>query len=205
MTTSHSQLRADLKAIAAMVPSHARALDIGCGPGDLLAHLRDEKSVDGRGIELDPTSVNAALARGLSVIQGDADQDLSGYPAGAFDIAILSQTIQAMHRPKTVLSDLMRVAGATIVSFPNFGHWRVRAALAFRGRMPVTQNLPNRWYDTPNIHLCTVADFTALCGDLGATIEEAVAVSASGAARTIRPDSMLANLTAQTAIFKLSN
>lgn len=205
MTTSRPELRSDLKAIAAMVPAGVRVLDVGCGSGDLLAHLRDEKSVDGRGIELDPASVNAALARGLSVIQGDADQDLSGYPAGAFDIAILSQTIQAMHRPKAVLSDLMRVAGATIVSFPNFGHWRVRAALAFHGRMPVTKNLPNHWYDTPNIHLCTVADFTALCGELGATIEEAVAVSASGATRVLRPSSALANLKAQTAIFKLSN
>jgi methionine biosynthesis protein MetW len=197
-------LRPDLAAIATMVPANARVLDIGCGNGDLLAYLRDEKSVDGRGIELDAASVNAALARGLSVIQGDADKDLGGYPAGAFDLAILSQTLQAMHRPRDVLNDLLRVAGATIVSFPNFGHWRIRAALTLTGRMPVTRNLPNHWYDTPNIHLCTVADFCALCEELTANVTEAMAVSRDGAARAFRPGSRLANLTAETAIFKLS-
>jgi methionine biosynthesis protein MetW len=197
-------LRPDLKAIASMVPSGARVLDIGCGSGDLLASLRDEKSVDGRGIELDNQRVNAALAKGLSVIQGDADQDLAGYPANAFDIAILSQTIQAMHRPKDVLADLLRVAGATIVSFPNFGHWRIRAALALKGRMPVTRNLPNRWFDTPNIHLCTVADFSALCDELAAKVEIAIAIAPGGAVRSFRPGSRTANLTAETAIFKIS-
>jgi len=197
-------LRPDLKAIADIVPKSARVLDIGCGTGDLLAYLRDEKSVDGRGIELDNKRVNAALAKGLSVIQGDADQDLAGYPANAFDIAILSQTIQAMHRPKDVLADLMRVADATIVSFPNFGHWRIRAALAFKGRMPVTRNLPNRWYDTPNIHLCTVADFSALCDEIAANVEGAIAIAPSGAVRSFQPGSFAANLTAETAIFKIS-
>ena len=204
MTHQTPQLRADLELIAAMVPDGARVLDIGCGTGDLLAHLRDNKSVDGRGIELDPARVNACLAKGLSVIQGDADADLENYPAGAFDVAILSQTIQATHRPKLVLQHLLRVADMTIVSFPNFAHWRVRLALILSGRMPVTKRLPRQWYETSNIHLCTVADFSDLCTELEARIEEATMLSQSGRTNSFDPKSALANLQADTAIFRLT-
>ncbi len=197
-------LRADLAVIANMVPEGARVLDIGCGTGDLLAHLRDAKSVDGRGIELEPARVNACLAKGLSVVQGDADADLASYPAGAFDVAILSQTIQATHRPRQVLSHLLRVADTTIVSFPNFAYWRVRLSLALSGRMPVTSRLPRQWYETPNIHLCTVADFCDLCTELSASIDEAVALSRQGMARPFKAGSAWANLRAETAIFRLS-
>lgn len=199
-----SALRPDLQLIADMVPDGTRVLDIGCGNGDLLAHLRDVKSVDGRGIELEPARVNACLARGLAVIQGDADKDLEGYPAGAFELAILSQTIQATHRPRHVLRQLLRVAGSTIVSFPNFGHWRVRLSLGLTGHMPVTKNLPDKWYDTPNIHLCTVADFADLCTELGARIDEVVALMPGGRSRRIHARSRLANLAAESAIFRLS-
>ncbi len=197
-------LRADLQLIAKMIPKGARVLDIGCGKGDLLAHLREAKSVDGRSIELDPARVNACLAKGLAVIQGDADKDLEGYPTGAFDVAILSQTIQAMHRPAHVLRQLLAVADTTIVSFPNFAYWRVRLSLALSGRMPVTKALPNKWYDTPNIHLCTVADFYDLCAELVANVDEAVALMPNGRFRSFAAGSGLANLTAETAIFRLS-
>src|SRR5580698_11346644 len=157
-----SYLRPDLAAIAEMIPEGARVLDVGCGDGALLEHLVRTKNVDGRGIELSQQNVNACVARGLSVVQGDADTDLSEYPSQVFDIVILSQTIQATYAPRTVLSHLLRIGRRTIVSFPNFGHWRVRLSLLVNGRMPRTATLGNAWYDTPNIHLCTIADFTAL-------------------------------------------
>lgn len=204
MSELFEPLRSDLELIADMVPQGARVLDIGCGKGDLLAHLREAKSVDGRGIELEPTRVNACLARGLSVIQGDADTDLENYPAGAFDVAILSQTIQATNRPRTVLQHLLRVAETTIVSFPNFAYWRVRLSLGLTGRMPVTKRLPRQWYETPNIHLCTVADFYDLCTELSASIEETKMLSQSGKVRNFNPASAWANLAAETAVFRLT-
>ena len=204
MTLPANTLRRDLQLVAEMVPAGARVLDIGCGTGDLLAHLRETKSVDGRGIELRPSRVNACLAKGLSVIQGDADRDLETYPAGAFDVAILSQTLQATREPAHVLEHLARVAGTTIVSFPNFGFWRVRLSLLFNGRMPVTGSLPHKWFDTPNIHLCTVADFTDLCADLSLSIEEAVAILPGGGTRRITGGQGSTNWFAETAIFRLT-
>ena len=148
-----------------MVEPGSRVLDVGCGDGALLALLRDRRGVDGRGIELSREGVSDCLAKGLPVIQGDADTDLADYPDDAFDYVILSQTIQATRQPRVVLEHLLRIGRRAIVSFPNFGHWRVRFELALRGRMPVTENLPYSWYDTPNIHFCTIRDFVELCRD----------------------------------------
>ena len=157
-----SQLRPDLAVIAANVAPGSRVLDIGCGDGALLAALRDEKQVDARGMELDPHDVAECVAKGLSVMQGDADTDLVDYPDAAFDYAILSQTLQTTKRPDQVLDELLRVGRKAFVSFPNFGHWRVRASLMWHGRMPVTRLLPVAWYETPNIHHVTVSDFRDL-------------------------------------------
>ena len=151
--------RVDLLLIAEMVSPGARVLDIGCGDGTLLRLLAEKRGVDGRGIELSQAGVNSCVAQGLSVIQGDADTDLVHYPDLAFDFAILSQTLQATYSPRHVLEQLLRIGKRAVVSFPNFGHWRVRAQLLFGGQMPQTDNLPDRWYDTPNIHLCTINDF----------------------------------------------
>jgi len=192
-------LRADLAAIAAAVPRDARVLDVGCGDGALLAVLRDAKGVDGRGIELDGGNVAAAVARGLSVVQGDADADLADYPAGAFDVAILSDTLQAMRAPDVVLGELLRIARPAVIAFPNFGHWRVRLHLLTRGRMPMTATLPVPWYATPNIHLCTVADFRALAADRGLTI---VAATFLAAGRAIPAAG--ANWRAEAAVFVLT-
>lgn len=192
-------LRADLAAIADAVPAGTRVLDIGCGDGALLAHLRDTKGVDARGIDVSAANVARAVARGLSVVQGDADADLAHYPADAFDMVILSDTLQAMRSPSTVLGELVRIGGRAIVSFPNFGHWRVRTSLALGGRMPVTKSLPVSWHETPNIHFCTVDDFRALANELGLRVEAAAFLSGGK-----RRGAGLANLMAEQAVFVLA-
>lgn len=177
---SEPRNRVDHLLIAEMVEPGARVLDVGCGDGALLQLLTERKSVDGRGVEISRERVNACVARGLSVIQGDADEDLIHYPDHAFDYAILSLTIQATRHPRPVLENLLRIGRRAIVSFPNFGHWRVRSKLLLTGRMPVTENLPDTWYDSPNAHLCTIKDFTDLCTHVGARVERAVALNAAG-------------------------
>jgi methionine biosynthesis protein MetW len=197
-------LRPDLAHIAEMIPPSTRVLDIGCGDGALLEYLLRVKGVDGRGLELSQHNVNQCVARGLSVVQGDADTDLTEYPSGVFDIVILSQTIQTTRRPRFVLEELLRIGKRTIVSFPNFGHWRVRLSLATKGRMPVTKTLGHAWHDTPNIHLCTIADFIGLANETGARIEQAWALHESQKTQAMRPNSWGPNLFAQGAIFLLA-
>jgi methionine biosynthesis protein MetW len=197
-------LRPDLAAIAAMIPPSTRVLDIGCGDGALLEYLVRVKGVDGRGLELIQQNVNHCVARGLSVVQGDADTDLTEYPSGVFDIVILSQTIQATRRPRFVLQELLRIGKRTIVSFPNFGHWRVRLSLAANGRMPVTKALGHAWHDTPNIHLCTIADFLSLANEVGARIEQAWALHEGQGTKPMQPQAWGHNLFAQGAIFLLA-
>jgi methionine biosynthesis protein MetW len=197
-------LRPDLAAIAAMIPPGIRVLDIGCGDGSLLEYLVRVKKVDGRGLELIQQNVNQCVARGLSVVQGDADTDLTEYPSGIFDIVILSQTIQATERPSYVLRELLRIGKHIIVSFPNFGHWRVRLSLLINGRMPVTKALGHSWHDTPNIHLCTISDFLALVQEAGARIEKALALIDNERTRTMHPDAWGPNIFAQGAIFLLT-
>lgn len=167
------RLRPDLAIIAANVAPGARVLDVGCGDGALMAALRSEKRVDARGLELDPANVAAAVGKGLSVIQGDADTDLADYPADAFDYAILSQTLQTTMRPDQVLDQLLRIGRKAFVSFPNFAHWRVRLSLLWGGRMPVTRLLPLAWYKTPNIHHVTIDDFRAYVRERDLTVEGA--------------------------------
>jgi methionine biosynthesis protein MetW len=196
--------RVDLLLIAEMVAPGSRVLDVGCGDGTLLRLLAARKGVDGRGIELSQAGVNNCVAKGLSVIQGDADTDLVYYPDLAFDYAILSQTIQATYSPRHVLEQLLRIGKRAIVSFPNFGHWRVRAKLLFGGQMPRTEYLPDRWYDTPNIHLCTINDFTDLCRDVGARIEKAVALNAYGRKLGVSMPLFAQNLFGEQAVFLLS-
>jgi methionine biosynthesis protein MetW len=195
--------RVDHVLIAEMVEAGARVLDVGCGDGDLLQLLADRRGVDGRGVELQRDKVNACVARGLSVIQGDADRDLDNYPDQAFDYAILSLTIQATRQPKTVLENLLRIGRRAIVSFPNFGHWRVRAGLLFGGRMPMTDNLPDLWYLTPNAHLCTIRDFADLCARVDATVERAVAFNDYERRLPIKWSLSMQNLFGEKAVFLL--
>ncbi len=199
------QPRIDLVLIAGMVERGARVLDVGCGTGELLKLLEEAKDVDGRGIELSQSGVNFCVAKGLSVIQGDADHDLVNYPDQAFDYAILSQTLQATRQPKAVLEELLRIARHVIVSFPNFGHWRIRWQILLHGRMPVTWNLPESWYETPNIHFCTIKDFLELCKVAGAKVERSFALSPYGHPLGTKVPSFLHNLIAQQAVFLLTS
>ena len=192
-------LRPDLAVIAANVAPGSRVLDVGCGDGALMAALRRDKQVDARGMELDAGNVAECVARGLSVIQGDADVDLADYSDASFDYAILSQTLQTTKRPDQVLEELLRVGRKAFVSFPNFAHWRVRLSLLWGGRMPVTRLLPVAWYETPNIHHVTVDDFRALVAEMG------VKVDAAWFLRGDRQTSAAAaNFRAEHAVFLLS-
>lgn len=195
--------RIDLLLIADMVSEGTRVLDIGCGDGELLDLLVTQRAVDGRGLELSQKGVNACVARGLSVVQGDADTDLSYYPDNGFDTVILSQTLQATQKPQEVLCEMARIGRRLIVSIPNFGHWRVRSQLLFKGRMPETSLLSISWYETANIHLCTLFDFIDLCDMLGLQIEQSITLS-NGRTRTIagRPSGWQ-NLIARQAVFVL--
>jgi methionine biosynthesis protein MetW len=204
---SATALRPDLAAIAAMIRPGARVLDVGCGDGALLEHLK-AKNVDGRGIEIAQANVNACVARGLAVVQGDADTDLVDYPAQVFDAVILSQTIQATEKPRVVMEHLLRIGRRVAISLPNFGYWKVRLSLLAGGRMPRTRTLDYSWWATPNIHLCTLADFVDLANDCGATIVEAYALDEHGGSRKVAPGSighgwLGPNLFAQGGVFLL--
>lgn len=194
-------LRPDLQAIAQMIAPGSRVLDVGCGDGALLEHLARNRQVDARGIELSQQNVNMCVARGLSVLQGDADTDLAAYPSQVFDTVILSQTIQATRSPRIVLDHLLRIGRHVVISFPNFGHWRIRLSLLFKGRMPQTRFLNQHWHTTPNIHLCTIADFLSLAAEADAEVEKVVALSEEGHTRTVKPDAWGPNLFAEGAIF----
>ena len=191
-------LRPDLAVIASHVTPASRVLDIGCGDGALMLALRDA-GCDVRGIEIDGTCVERCVSQGLSVVQGDADRDLGDYPDKGFDYAILSQTLQTAERPDRMLDELLRVGTRAFVSFPNFAHWRTRAALMFGGRMPVTRALPVSWYETQNIHHVTVKDFRELARDKGAKIENEWFFAGKR-----RIGTFSANSRAEFAVFELS-
>jgi methionine biosynthesis protein MetW len=198
-----ASLRGDLRLAAEMIPSGSRVLDVGCGEGELLSYLTQWKGVDARGMELSQSGVNACVRRGLSVIQGDADHDLQGYPSDAFDYVVLSQTLQATRRPRIVLEHMVRTGKHAIVSFPNFAHWRMRFGLLTAGRMPITPFLGYRWYDTPNIHFCTVLDFSDLCDAMHVTVERSLTLDRHGRPFRLNPRAGLANLLAEQALFLL--
>jgi len=198
-------IRVDLQHVANLITPQSRLLDVGCGDGALLAYLKVLKQVDGRGLELSMSKVRAAVSQGLPVIQGNLETNLADYPNGAFDYVVLSQTLQATHNPRIVLTELLRIGRRAIVSFPNFGYWRVRLSLLFGGRMPVTGMLTNSWFDTPNIHLCTISDFVDLTRSLNIRIEESYALDEMGRRLGFPATAKRANLLSEQALFVLTH
>ncbi|MCB0870501.1 MAG: methionine biosynthesis protein MetW [Solirubrobacterales bacterium] len=195
-------MRPDLDIVAGLVGSGQRVLDLGCGDGALLENLINEWDCSGLGVERELDDFHACIARGVPVTQGDLEDELPRFAAGDFDVAVLSLTLQAVRRPDRVLTEMKRVAPRLVVSLPNFAHWKLRATLALRGRMPVTDSLPHQWFDTPNIHLCTIGDFEDLARELGLKIDRRILIDASGH-RTRGLASRAPNLLAERAVYSL--
>jgi methionine biosynthesis protein MetW len=201
---SQSSIRKDWNLMESLIDNHSTILDIGCGEGALIKQLKDNKQADIRGIEINGDLVREAISKGLSVVQGNAESDLGQYSDNSFDYVILSQTLQAMYNPKKVLHELLRIGSKAIVSFPNFGHWKIRLQLLFKGKMPVTEGLPYAWYETPNIHFFTLKDFQEMCQNSNINIEKSIGLTNKSKQFEIINYSFSANLITNEAIFLLS-
>tara|TARA_B100000941_G_scaffold7076_1_gene4526 strand:+ start:1157 stop:1762 length:606 start_codon:yes stop_codon:yes gene_type:complete len=200
-----NNLRKDLNLIANLIEDNSKIIDIGCGDGELLDFLSKNKNARIQGLEIDQKKVNKCVAKGLSVIQGDADKDLSLYPEKSFEYVILSQTIQATLEPKKILSELTRIGEKAIISIPNFGFWKVRLDLLFKGKMPITRKLNSTWFDTDNIHLCTILDFLELCDQLRLTVKQTVTITSKKQKKFSGKPSIKENIFAEEAIFLIQH
>ena len=195
------KMRFEDDVLAGLIDINSRVLDVGCGDGNLLLHLKKNKKVDGRGIEIDQKKVQESVAKGLAVIEGDAEKDLTSYPNSSFDFAILNQSLQQFYDPRRVMNELLRIAKKAIITIPNFGYWKVRLQLIVQGTMPITKNLPYTWYNTPNLHMCTIKDFYNLCKLDNITIEKSISVTSDKISNIQKGNLEIKNLLSEIGIF----
>ena len=194
-------MKKEFKVIADLLPNNSRVLDVGCGDGSLMNFLIKEKNIETRGLELDQNNVQECLNKGLTVIQGNAETELNQFPEQSFDYVVLSQTLQAFYKPDKVLNELLRVGKSVIVSIPNFGYWKVRTSLLFFGKMPVTRTLPNSWYNTPNLHMCSIKDLFNYCTDNNINIKKVIGINENKISLVKRSNLEMKNLFSKLGIF----
>ena len=199
--TINLKMKKEFKVIAELLPNNSRVLDVGCGDGSLMSLLKNEKNIEVRGLELDQDNVQICIHKGLSVIQGNAETELHQFPEKSFDYVVLSQTLQAFYKPEKVLNELLRIGKSVIISIPNFGYWKVRMKLLFFGKMPVTKTLPNTWYNTPNLHMCTIKDLFNFCDEKKIHIKKVVGVNQDQTSFIKRGNLEIKNLFSKLGIF----
>jgi len=195
------KMKKEFKVIADLLPNNSRVLDVGCGDGSLMNYLVREKNIETRGLELDQNNVQECLNKGLTVIQGNAETELYQFPKQSFDYVVLSQTLQAFYKPDKVLNELLRIGKSVIVSIPNFGYWKVRTSLLFFGKMPVTKTLPNSWYNTPNLHMCTIKDLFNYCANNNINIKKVIGVNENNISLIKRSNLEIKNLFSKLGVF----
>ena len=194
-------MKKEFKVIADLLPQNIRVLDVGCGDGSLMSHLIQEKNIEARGLELEKENVQKCIYRGLPVIQGNAETELHQFPNQSFDYVILSQTLQAFYNPEKVLRELLRIGKSVIISIPNFGYWKVRTSLLFFGKMPITKTLPNTWFNTPNLHMCTIKDLYNYCENQNISIKKVIGVNENNTSLIKRKNLEIKNLFSKLGIF----
>ena len=194
-------MKKEFEIISGLIENNTRVLDVGCGDGTLMKYLKDEKNVDTRGLEISKNNVQNCTSKGLSVIEGNAEKDLHQFPNLSFDYVILSQTLQAFYNPEKVIDNLLRVANKAIVTIPNFGHWKVRIHLLLKGTMPVTKTLPNEWYNTPNLHMCTIKDFFNFCSKKKIELYKSIALNGEKTSAINSGNINIRNLSSELGIF----
>ena len=195
------EMKEEFKVIADLLPSNKRVLDVGCGDGSLMDLLKKQKNIEVRGLELDQDNVRECIHKGLPVIQGNAETELHQFPNKSFDYVVLSQTLQAFYEPEKVLKNLLRIGNSVVISIPNFGFWKVRTKLLFFGEMPVTKTLPNTWYNTPNLHMCTIKDLFNFCDEKKITIKKVVGVNENKTSLINKNNLEIKNLFSKVGIF----
>tara|TARA_B100001540_G_scaffold184186_1_gene162383 strand:+ start:125 stop:727 length:603 start_codon:yes stop_codon:yes gene_type:complete len=198
-------MKKEFKIIAQLIENNTRVLDVGCGDGILMKYLKDNKNIDTRGLEISKNNVQICIGKGLAVIEGNAEKDLQQFPNSSFDYVILSQTLQAFYKPEKVINDLLRVANKAIVTIPNFGYWKVRSHLLFKGTMPITKNLPDEWYNTPNLHMCTIKDFFNFCFKKKIKLYKSIALHEQKTSNINKMNLNLKNLSSELGIFLIEN